>query len=257
MKNQKTPPLICMDIGNTSTTYGFYQKGRLKGVERVASNNFPKFGNNLFKKFSVIPNVNIIISCVVPEINHKIKKIAKNRRIQKIWIIGENLPIKIKHNYININKLGKDRLVNAYGAVKIYGAPALILDFGTALTCDYVSEKGVFLGGLIIPGPEISLKALSDKAALLPQIPFPKNCRSLIGRDTKEGMKAGILQGYGAMTDGLIERFRKRFGRKFRVIATGGLSPVLFSYTSKIGILDPLLTLKSLAEVFKDKISVT
>jgi type III pantothenate kinase len=143
-------------------------------------------------------------------------------------------------------------LVNIYGAVKIYGLPLLILDYGTALTCDYVSDKGIFLGGLIIPGPEISLQALCERAALLPLIKFPTGTVPFLGRDTQAGMKAGILRGYGAMTDGLVERFQARYGRKFRVIATGGLAKAIAPYASRVDVLDPLLTLKSLVKVYKD-----
>lgn len=168
------------------------------------------------------------------------------------WIIGKNLRVRIRHNYRNINELGTDRLVNVYGGVKIYGAPLLIFDYGTALTCDFVSKKGVFLGGLIIPGPEISFNALSEQTALLPKIRFPKRFPSLLGNDPRGCMKAGILQSYGALTDGLVERFRRRFGNQFKVLATGGLAKTIAPYTSHLKIVDPLLTLRGLAAVYKD-----
>ena len=169
-----------------------------------------------------------------------------------MWAIGKNLKVPIRHNYKQINKLGQDRLANVYGAVKIYKPPLLILDYGTALTCDYVSSKGAFEGGLIIPGPEIALSALYERTALLPKVNFPIKQAAFIGRDPKGCMKAGILQGYGAMTDGLIERFHKRYGKRFQVVATGGLAKAIFPHTAKVDILDPLLTLKSLHQLFED-----
>lgn len=169
-------------------------------------------------------------------------------------MVGANLKVPMRHKYRQISRLGPDRLVTAYGAMKIYGAPLLILDFGTAFTCDYISAKGVFEGGLIIPGPQISLQALSEKTALLPSLGFPRNSPSLIGHDTKSCMKAGILHGYGAMADGLVGRFRKRYGIKFRVVATGGLAETLASYMSQVDLVDPLLTLKSLARLFRDQV---
>lgn len=193
------------------------------------------------------------MTSVVPNITAKIVKICRSFGcVGTLWIVGKNLRVPINHKYANINKLGCDRLVNVYGAARLYNLPLLILDYGTALTCDYISGKGVLMGGLIIPGAEIALKALSEKAALLPTIEFPKKYAPFIGRDTQGGMKAGILQGYGAMTDGLVERFRRRFGPGFQVIATGGLAKVISPYTRKIDILDPCLTLRSLGQVYQN-----
>lgn len=99
---------------------------------------------------------------------------------------------------------------------------------------------------MIIPGPEIALQALFEKAALLPRIPFPKEAKAFIGRDTRSGMKAGILRGYGAMADGLIKRFRQRFGSRLRVVATGGFARAIRPYSSQIQVIDGLLTLRAL-----------
>jgi len=200
---------------------------------------------------STIPIEAIILSSVVPRITLKIRKtLGKNKRMNPLYVLGGNLRVQIKHNYKNASKLGQDRLANIYGSLKLYRPPLLIMDFGTAVTCDFISKHGVFEGGLIIPGPEIALRALSERAALLPKVPFPKKGDSLLGKDTRQGMQAGILQGVVAMTDGLIDRFRQRFGSSIKVIATGGLAPVIFSLTRKIDVLDPFLTLRSLALAF-------
>lgn len=197
------------------------------------------------------------MTSVVPSITAKLAKICRSVRSSgRLYVVGKNLHVPINHKYKNIKKLGSDRLVNVYGAARLYKPPFLIFDYGTALTCDYISERGTLVGGLIIPGPEISLRGLSEKAALLPSLDFPRKYTPFIGRDTKGGMKAGILQGYGAMTDGLVERFRRRFGARFRVIATGGLAKRIYPYTQKVDILDPHLTLKSLAQVYKNLIKI-
>lgn len=197
----------------------------------------------------------MIIASVFPKITQKVRKIARQKLGRShIWEVGQNLKPQISHNYKHINKLGSDRLINIYGAGRLYKPPLLILDFGTALTCDLVSKDGVFLGGLIVPGPEIAFNALWEKTALLPKLPFPKGKVSFLGTDTREGMKSGILQGYGAMTDGLVERFKAKFGKKLRVIATGGLARTLRSYAPSINTVDPLLTLKSLYLAFCRKI---
>ena len=246
--------LLCIDVGNTSTSYGLYGGGRFLRMGHSPTVKFPRLVLKLLSNKDNIPNRHAVIASVVPKITLKIRKSLSQLRGVRIWEVGGNLQAGIKHNYKYINKLGPDRLVTAYGASRLYGAPVLILDFGTALTCDFISSKGVFEGGLIIPGPQISLQALSERAALLPSINFPKRHGSLIGRDTRGCMKAGILQGYGAMADGLVAKFRKRYGRRFRVVATGGLARTLAPYTTQIDVVDPLLTLKSLARLFRDKI---
>lgn len=199
----------------------------------------------------VIPFKYAFVSSVVPKITKIIKRIFLDKNISKrLNVLGQNFKIPIRHRYPNMKNLGSDRLVNIYGAVRLHRFPLLIIDYGTAITCDYVSGDGVYRGGLILPGPEISLEALSKKAALLPQVPFPKKASSLLGRNTREAMQLGVLQGVRAMTDGLVIRFKRRYGRRLKVVATGGLSRRLYPLTEQIDILDPLLTLRSLALAF-------
>ncbi len=244
--------LLCIDVGNTSASYGLYEKGRFGLASHAPSNTIPEVARKLIKNKNAGPFNHAVVSSVVPQITQKLRKALSGSKGLHLWVIGQNLRVPIKHKYHKINQLGTDRLATAYGALKLYGAPILIFDFGTALTCDYVSSKGVFEGGLIIPGPQISLKVLSEKTALLPSIKFPHKS-GLLGQDTKSCMEAGILQGYGAMADGLVERFRKRYGKKLRVVATGGLAKTLAPYMSRVDLVDPLLTLKSLALLFKAK----
>lgn len=247
--------LYLIDVGNTSASYGFYEEGRLQQVGHTSSERIPIIASKMIENSVNGPIMDVVFTSVVPKITRKIRNSSiKKRIIGHIWVVGENLKVQIRHKYRNIKKLGSDRLVNIFGASRLYRPPLLILDYGTALTCDFISKEDMFLGGLIVPGPEIAFNALCERAALLPKITFPKRYGSFMGRDTKGGLMAGILQGYGAMTDGLVERFRSRYGRKFQVIASGGLASVIHPYTSRIDVLDPLLTLKSLVEVYKDTV---
>ena len=251
MVGKKAERLLCIDVGNTSVSCGLFYGRRLKRLWHWLTNNIPKIASDIRNIDSNIPIDYALISSVVPKITLKLGKIIRS----KFWVVGGNLGVRIKHNYKPLKKLGADRLVTAYGGMKLYGRPLLILDFGTALTCDYISRQGVFEGGLIIPGPEIAWEALAVRTALLPKISFPKGKSRLpvLGRDTRTGMEAGILQGYGALADGLVERFQRRFGRGFRVVATGGLASTIYPYTRRIDVVDPLLTLKSLVEAFQDR----
>ena len=146
-----------------------------------------------------------------------------------------------------------DRKVNIYGAIRMYRLPLLVIDYGTAITFDYIDPKGVFRGGMIIPGPETSYRALGEKAALLPKgLSLPKKARSFLGRNTRDCMESGILEGYGAMTDELILRFRKRYGKNLRVLATGGFAGVIAPYAKHIDIVDPKHSIKSLLALWRE-----
>lgn len=251
--------LILLDIGNTAVTYGIYKGGRLLRSGSCIYNDIPKIVKKcLISGYS--SKINVIISSVVPKITKSMTLGTGPLRFPgpvpkvKIWVVGRNLPVKIKHRY-QFSKLGVDRAVNIYGALRIYKAPFLIIDSGTAITFDYVSKQGVFEGGMIVPGPEVSLQALMERAALLPKnILLPKKAASFLGRTTYDCMVSGILEGYGALTDGLIERFRKRYGKSLKVIATGGFMNHLKPYTRQIDVVDLRHSVKSLLLLAKTQI---
>lgn len=244
--------IILFDIGNTALTYGVYRGKRFLSFGSVIHNDIPKLISNCFKSGGNSIN-HVVISSVVPKTTRFIKNSINTKRPIKIWIAGGNLPIPLKHKYRSFKKLGHDRAVNLYGALRIHRLPLLMIDYGTAITLDYLSSKGVFEGGMIIPGPEISFQALLQRAALIPKnIRLPKKSTSFLGRTTYDCIRSGILQGYGAMTDGLIARFKKRFGKKLRVIATGGFVKHLGPYCRSLNIKDPKHSLKSLLILFKD-----
>ena len=138
--------------------------------------------------------------------------------------------------------------MNAYGAKIIYGAPSVVIDFGTAVTFDIVSKKGEYLGGLIMPGIGISLSSLYEKTALLPRVRL-KAVADIIGRDTRSSMRGGILFGFGAMCDGLVSRYKKLLGKNTKVIATGGNAKLVKRYAKSIDIVDEDLTLKGLCMI--------
>lgn len=244
--------ILVLDIGNTAATAGFYEGGRLKSFKSIQYNHIPKYAKKFYK--SGRKNyLDVIISSVNPKITCFLKSRLSGFKDLRLWFVGEKLKIKILHKYKYYNRLGIDRKVNIYGAVKMYRLPILVLDFGTAITCDYIDAQGVFRGGMIIPGPETAFRALGQRAALLPKgIPLPKRAKSLLGRTTQDCMEAGILLGYGAMTDELIQRFRKKYSKNLRVLATGGFADVIRPYTQNIQIVDPKHSVKSLLALFRE-----
>ena len=244
--------ILAIDIGNTAATIGFYQGGRLLEFRSMRYNDIPKYA----KKLTVCGKYNyldVIISSVFPKITDFMKNNLQKINGVRIWILGKNLNTELSHNYNNYNGLGSDRKVNIYGAIKMYKLPILVVDYGTAITFDYIDSKGVFQGGLIIPGPETAYRALGQRAALLPkELPLPKKARSFLGRDARGCMESGILEGYGAMTDELIARFRKRYGKSLRVLATGGFAEVIRPYTKNIDTFDPRHSVKSLLALWRE-----
>jgi type III pantothenate kinase len=142
-------------------------------------------------------------------------------------------------------EVGADRLVNAVAAYERVGAACVVVDFGTAITYDCVSDDGEYLGGIISPGIEISMEALTARAAKLPRIDLiaPKQ---IIGKNTVEAIRAGVVYGFAAQVDGILERLRDELGRETEAIATGGLAGIVVPYCEGIDDVDDLLTLTGL-----------
>lgn len=244
--------ILAIDIGNTAATFGFYEGGRLLNFGSMYYNDIPKYAHKLAKSGTDC-HLDVIISSVFPKITSFLKCKLQSIKGIKVVVVGGNIKVKIQHNYSNYNGLGVDRKVNIYGAVRMYRLPMLVIDYGTAITFDYIDAKGIFQGGMIIPGPETAYTALGQRAALLPKgLSIPKRAKSFLGRNARECMESGILEGYGAMTDELILRFRKRYGKNLRVLATGGLAGVIRPYTKHIDTLDPKHSIKSLLALWRE-----
>ncbi|MCX5680231.1 MAG: type III pantothenate kinase [Candidatus Omnitrophica bacterium] len=233
--------ILAIDIGNTNITVGSFD-----GLKLVKKEKIPTSAYSFYKRISRYSADEVIISSVVPlalaRIVYELNRISK----RKVVILGKDIKVPVKNLYRNKDEVGQDRLVNAFGARAIYGSPAVIIDFGTAITFDIISKNGSYLGGLILPGIEMGLRSLYEKTALLPKVEL-KPAKGIIGKDTVDSMRGGILFGYGAMCDSLILKYRALLGRGVRVIATGGNAKLIKRYARSIQIVDEDLTLKSLA----------
>jgi len=241
---------LALDIGNTSVTYGLYRKNKLAAFGSCSFIDIPKKINKWISG-GVKSHFYIIASSVVPDNTHYLKKITKRNPKLRLLIAGEDLKIPFRHNYNSGNALGVDRKVTMFGALQLYRPPLLVIDFGTAITFDYLSPKGVFEGGMIIPGPELAFQTLLRRAALLPKkARLPTRRSRFAGRSTSECLTSGILEGYGAMTDGLVDRFKRFSGGRIKVIATGGFSRTLKRYARSLKTVNPRLSVHSLHLLF-------
>lgn len=240
--------LLAVDIGNTNITVGLFKGNKLSGKIKIPTNSYSSYIRNLrslIKKSRLHVNDTIISSVVPLALARFIVELRKMAPDIAMTILGRDKIVPINNLYRIKKEVGQDRLVDAYAAKMLYGAPAVVIDFGTAITFDIISKKGDYLGGLILPGIELSLTGLYKRTALLPKVEL-KKVASIIGRDTVNSMRGGILFGFGAMSDGLVSRYKTILGKNTKIIATGGNSKLIKKYAKSIQIVDEDLTLKGL-----------
>lgn len=191
-----------------------------------------------------------IICSVVPTVTGILASDLEKILSIRPYIIGKDLKVPIKNLYRKPKQVGQDRLVNAYAGVKLYGLPVIVIDFGTAITFDAISKESEYLGGMILPGLQISLDVLHERTALLPKVKLNKP-NGFIGKDTKNSMLCGIIYGFASLTDDLSERIKFKIGRNAKVIGTGGNINLIKKYCRNIDIIDRDLTLKGLRSIYK------
>ena len=245
---------LCFDIGNTCTTIGLFKSGRLFQFYSINNADIPKKLLKLAQKVSKNAE-KTIISSVLPSVSAKIKSFLIADGVKNVKCVSKSYNDFIKINYKKAKKLGQDRIVNAVGARNLVGGDCLIADFGTAFTFDYVSKKGVFEGGFILPGLETALESLHKKTALLPKISLAGKVR-FPGNSTNSCMRGGALLGYGAMTRKLAEDFARKFRlKKYTLIVTGGHAALMKPHLKDIRnvVFDPHFTLKALNSILDCK----
>ena len=251
--------LLAIDVGNTSMTLGLFRGKRLVAHGRIATaspRTVPQCAGALrqaLKRMRATPAdlQDAIVSSVVPQATRLLKPALKKLLRRRPIIVGETVKAPIRNRYRIPSQVGQDRLVNAVGAYTLYGGPAIVVDFGTAITIDLVSGRREYLGGLIVPGMEIALETLSARAALLPRIRLERP-KEFLGRDTVGSMKSGIFHGYSALCDGVVRRLKSKHAPKARVVGTGGHVVLIAPYCRTIQIVNPYLTLQGLQIVYKN-----
>ena len=252
--------LVC-DLGNIQIDIGIYEERKLRTSFRISSESkrtSDEYGIILLDllKANAIAKEEIdgaIIASTIPEVMHSFTNSLRKYLSIESMIVGPGLKSGVAIRYANPKEVGSDRIVTANGAISEYGRNLLIIDFSTAITFDYIDDKGDYRGGSIIPGVEIAAKALSDKAAKLPDIEI-KECDSVFADDTIGAMQAGLYLGYLGLVESMIERFRYETGRDLKVIATGGIGRIFAKNSDKIDIYDNELAFKGLRNIyFKNK----
>lgn len=254
--------IFVIDIGNTNTVLGVFEHEQLKYEWRLQTDRHKtkdEFGmlvKSLFDyydiSFSGIKGV--IVSSVVPPIMRAVEGMCETYfNIDPLIIGRENIDPFLKMEYPNPQEIGADRIVNAVGAIELYGFPLIIIDFGTATTYCYVDESGAYYGGIITPGIKISMDALYSKASKLPKIEIQQP-QSVIGQSTIDAMQSGVYYGYISQVDGTVSRIKEEMAIDCQVIATGGFAPLIAKGSKNIDVVEPHLTLKGLYSIYRKNI---
>jgi type III pantothenate kinase len=254
--------LLAVDAGNTDTVIGLFDPkvtdpqtaddGLLDHwriatqAERTADEHAVMFEGFLAaRRHSGLDEVEgMVISSGVPRVMANLRNMANRYLGQEAIVLEPGVRTGVAIRTDNPKEVGADRIANAVAAFDLFGGPTIMVDFGTATTCDAVSADGEYLGGAIAPGVEISLDALVGRAAALRQVDLVEP-RSVLGRSTVESIQSGIVYGYAAQVDGLCARIEGELG-DCTVVATGGLSPLIAPFTDSIQHVEPWLTLHGL-----------
>ena len=244
--------LLAIDIGNTNISCGIFNGPRL--IKQFDIPAKACFKTNLTRKLKDKTNISASIICsVVPAQTKVVLRDLATLTGRAAYIIGKDLTVPIKNLYHKPKQVGQDRLVNAYAASVFYQAPLIVVDSGTAITFDVISKNKAYLGGLIAAGMGISLMALKEKTALLPQVNLDRP-QTLIGKDTKNSILSGIVFGTADLCSGLIKRICRRLGKGYMVIGTGGNIRLIKKYSKTRIIIDKDLTLKGINLIYRNAI---
>ena len=251
--------IMTMDVGNTNVKFGIFDGDKMVESFRVSTDT-RKTGDEygaiiatLLRrtglKFSDINGV--IMSSVSPALNYTLEHMCKYYIGVEPIVVEPGVKTGINIKYDNPKELGADRIVNAVGALKKYGGPCIVVDFGTATSFSVIDEKGNFLGGAICPGIKTSTDALVQNAAKLPKIEFEKP-NHVISKSTVSNMQSGIIYGFIGMVDNIVRLMKKELNKDAKVVATGGLAELMKNSDKKvIDVIDRNLTLFGLKTIYE------
>lgn len=252
--------LLAIDSGNTNTVFAVLDGETIKHKWRISTANartadeYMVWISQLMTLAKLDPkSINgAIIATVVPPTLFQLRTLCTQYFGVTPLVVGEeDVDVGIKIDMPNPNEVGADRIVNAVAGHQAYDGPLIIIDFGTATTFDVVGETGVYEGGVISPGINLSIEALNRAAAKLPRIAVevPRQGK-VIGKSTIEAMQSGIMWGYVGLLEGLVDRITAEYGKAMTVVATGGLAVVFETQSQVIDHVDTDLTLRGLAIIY-------
>lgn len=250
--------LLVMDVGNTNIVLGIYEEDILlyhwrmqtdrNATEDEYAMTFKQLLSHVGVQFSQIKGA--ILSSVVPPLTYVLRKLSEKYLSLTPIILGPGVKTGLHIQTDDPREVGADRIANAVAAVEQYGAPVIVVDFGTATTFCFIDEQARYLGGAIAPGVNISSEALYQRAAKLTRVEIVKPS-NVIGKNTVQSVQSGIYYGYVGLVDGIVNRMKEQCKVQPTVVATGGLAGLICPSTNTIDYINPNLTLEGLKLIYE------
>lgn len=249
--------LLLIDIGNTSTTIGFYDESGIRDMLRLSTvrgkrgiREYSYILKGVMEEHDIKAPEGAVMSSVVPEITPLFAgAITKAFSIEPLNVTHE-LKTGLRFRIKNPSELGPDRIANAVAARSLYKGSLIVIDFGTATTFCVVTAEGEYRGGAIMPGFALSARSLADMTAKLPRVELKRPAK-ILGRDTNENILAGVVIGHAGAVERIVSGIKKEVGEEMMVVATGGLSGLVAPHVKVIDHLNPLLTLEGLRFIYE------
>src|SRR3954467_10198314 len=244
--------LLAVDVGNTQTVLGLFEGERLDDSFRLATDRRrtgDELGVTLGSLFELQEGDGICLSTTVPALLREWERVAERWAQAPLLAVGPGIKTGIPIRYDDPREVGPDRIVNAVAASARYGAPCIVVDFGTSTNFDIVSPEGEYVGGVLAPGIEVSMDALFQRAARLVKVDFVEP-PAVIGKTTETALQSGVVYGFAGQVDGIVEAIREELGVEAPTVATGGPADPIAPHARTLGTIDPHLTLEGLRIVW-------
>jgi type III pantothenate kinase len=245
--------LLVVDVGNTQTALGLYRESELADHWRLAteqSSTADELGVLLSGLLDFEGVDGICLASTVPVLVREWEELSRKWAHAPLLVVGPGVKTGIAIRYDDPREVGPDRIVNSVAAKERYGAPVIVVDFGTSTNFDVVSAEGEYVGGVLAPGIEVSMDALFARAARLVKIDYVAP-ETVIGKTTVAGLQSGLVYGFAGQVDGIVGRIRGELGTSAPVVATGGLADLVAPHSETIERIDPYLTLAGLRLVWE------